>query len=177
MVVALLAPLLVGTPTVAAESFGDVGYEDASFSPAAGNITGEKPESKLWWNDGSWWASMIAPADEAHHIFRLDGSSQTWTDTGVQLDPRAGSRADVLWDAAAGKLYVAPHAFASPSGGSSAARLYRFSYSTLTSTYALDAGFPAGLEQHPGAFDVGLEGRDGRGVRIADDRLGGQVED
>src|SRR5215203_1608555 len=97
MVVALLAPLLVGTPTVAAESFGDVGYEDASFSPAAGNITGEKPESKLWWNDGSWWASMIAPADEAHHSFRLDGSSQTWTDTGVQLAPGAGSRADVLW--------------------------------------------------------------------------------
>ena len=41
-------------------------------------LTGEKPESKLWWNDGSWWASMWSqPSSAAYHIFRLNlGSSE-----------------------------------------------------------------------------------------------------
>src|SRR6266487_1896791 len=38
---------------------GNVGYQDGSTSGAGNAATGEKPESKLWWNDGSWWASMF----------------------------------------------------------------------------------------------------------------------
>ncbi|MFZ6004403.1 MAG: DUF7594 domain-containing protein [Actinomycetota bacterium] len=129
-------------PAAAADGFDDVGYEGAPFFPAAGSITGEKPESKVWWNDGSWWASMFAPTPGEHHIFRLDGTSQTWVDTGIVLDTRAGSRADVLWDESIGKLYVASHSFSSPSGGSSPAYLYRLSYDSGTDTYSMDPGFP-----------------------------------
>jgi hypothetical protein len=41
----------------------------------------------------------------------------------------------------------------------------------------LHAGRPAGLQQDPGPLDVALEGGDGGGVCVADDRLGGEVED
>jgi hypothetical protein len=35
------------------------GYLDFSFGPDTGNnTTGDKPESKLWWNDGYWWGSL-----------------------------------------------------------------------------------------------------------------------
>jgi hypothetical protein len=35
-----------------------IGYRDFSYPPKTGQNsrpTGEKPESKLWFNDGAWW--------------------------------------------------------------------------------------------------------------------------
>ena len=127
----------------------DTGYEGGSTSGAGTAATGEKPESKLWWNDGSWWASMLHPASQTYHIFRLDRSSQTWTDTGTLIDNRPKSRSDALWDGS--RLYVASHVFASSSSAAAAgnpARLYRFSYSSATKTYSLDAGFPAQISNY-----------------------------
>ena len=51
--------------------------------------TSDKPQSKLWFNDGRWWANMWDAVSGSNHIFRLDGPSQTWVDTGVQVDTRA----------------------------------------------------------------------------------------
>ena len=48
------------------------------------------------------------------HIFRLDSGTQTWSDTGVALDDRAGTRADTS-GTHTGKLYVASHKFAESS--------------------------------------------------------------
>jgi PKD repeat protein len=121
----------------------DTGYEGGSTSGAGNAATGEKPESKLWWNDGSWWASMLHATSQTYHIFRLDRSSQTWVDTGTPIDNRPKSRSDALWDGS--RLYVASHVFASSSSTAASgnpARLYRFSYSSATKTYSLDAGFP-----------------------------------
>jgi PKD repeat protein len=121
---------------------GDIGYEGPSTSGAQAALTGEKPESKLWWNDGSWWASMWSQPSSAYHIFHLNLGSQSWFDTGVALDNRSSSRADTLWDAASGKLYVASHIFSTGSSSGNPARLYRYSYNASTDTYSLDAGFP-----------------------------------
>jgi hypothetical protein len=123
---------------------GDVGYLDAQFPSvsSAFDPTGEKPQSKLWFNDGRWWADMLA-SDRHYYIFYLNGS--TWTNTGVALDDRAYTKADCLWDATNQKLYVVSGAFASdaPSGASDYnARLYRYSYNASNQTYALDTGFP-----------------------------------
>ena len=112
-------------------------------------------ESKLWWNDGTWWGSFYNPAVRAYHIYRLDTASQTWADTGTALDDRAGSRADVLWDDANQKLYVVSHIFQTigqPSELSSQwGRLYRFTFAAPTKAYTLDPGFPVtvtrGIEQ------------------------------
>jgi hypothetical protein len=138
-----LAPA-IGISSAAAAP-GDIGHEDQTYAPLGQSPTGSKPESKLWFNNG-WWATLFSPATMEHHIHRLDPATQTWADTGVAADPRDKTRADALWDAAAGKLYIASHLYTT-SGSSAApgkaARLYRYSYDPAAGSYALDAGFPA----------------------------------
>lgn len=80
-----------------------------------------------------------------YHIFRLDLATQTWTDTGVALDDRPSTRADVLWDAAQRKLYVASHKFNDSTSAGHPSRLYRYSYNANTGTYTRDAGFPVSI--------------------------------
>jgi PKD repeat protein len=137
------------TGLISVSSSGAVGYQGGSTSGAGTAATGEKPESKLWWNDGSWWASMFDATSQTHHIFRLNRSTQTWADTGALIDNRPKSRSDVLWDGS--HLYVASHVFASSSGTAASgnpARLYRFSYDATAKTYSLDAGFPVQINNY-----------------------------
>jgi hypothetical protein len=132
------------TPALAAEPV-DAGYRDFVFGDGCNSTpTGEKPESKLWYNDGSWWGSLCH-TDNRYYVFRLDSATQDWIKSDAALDDRPGSKADVLWDGAAGKLYVASHAFTNSGGPTSEAqrsRLYRLSYNATTKSYSLDAGFP-----------------------------------
>ncbi len=108
-----------------------------SPTPAASAVTGSKPESKLWYNDGFWWAQHAAVDRRRFFIYKLDPSTDTWVSTGVALDNRNGTRADTLWDGT--KLYVASQNFSrrrsrGPVGDD--ARLYRFSYNGSTDTTA-----------------------------------------
>jgi PKD repeat protein len=128
--------------TAAQAAPGDIGFEGPSMVGSGGGATGDKPESKLWWNDGFWWASMWSRSAGDYHIFRLNTANQSWIDTGTVLDDRANTRADTLWDAGTNKLYVASHLFSTGSSSGSPARLYRYSYEAATDTYSLDAGFP-----------------------------------
>jgi hypothetical protein len=118
----------------------DVGYRAFSYVGTTAP-TGEKPQSKLWFNDGSWWGSMFNTSDRDFHIYRYNWAANTWTITGTQLDDRTNASADTLWDEATNKLYVAS---AGPDSANSldSARLYRYSYSPSTDTYTLDSGFP-----------------------------------
>jgi PKD repeat protein len=152
----------------------DIGYEGGSTSGAGNAATGEKPESKVWWNDGSWWASMLHAASQTYHIFRLDRSSQTWVDTGTLIDNRPKSRSDALWDGS--RLYVASHVFASSSSTAASgnpARLYRFSYSSATKTYSLDAGFPVQIGNY--SAEALTVDKDSTGVLWATWTQGSQV--
>ncbi|NCF65124.1 MAG: hypothetical protein GWP61_04065 [Chloroflexi bacterium] len=128
----------------------DVGYLDFQYPSSLGNkeVTAEKPESKLWWNDGFWWASMWSSSGNAYHIFKLNWSTQDWVDTGTALDDRTDSKADVLWDGT--KLYVVSHIWAGSAGSASAGdrgELFRYSYDSGTKSYALDSGFPVEVNQ------------------------------
>ena len=124
----------------------EVGYRDSSFSSGTGGNnepTGEKPESKLWWNDGYWWGSIWNDTLKAYHIYQLELSRQEWIDTGIEIDKRQGSRADTLWDGH--YLYVASHLFTTSGAIASIGQrgmLYRFSYDTIVKKYSLDPGFP-----------------------------------
>lgn len=136
----------VAVPTAEAAT-SDVGYQGPSFAGVTAP-TAEKPESKLWFNDGRWWASMFAPASGTWHIFYLDRAStpETWVDTGTAIDNRANTLSDTLWDN--GKLYVASHVKAASSTTSQTgqpSRLYRYSYDATSKTYSLDAGFPTAI--------------------------------
>lgn len=130
----------------------EAGFRDFQWSGSGvtSSPTGEKPESKLWWNDGFWWGSLYSSTAKSYRIFRLNWSTQTWSDTGVSLDNRGLSKADTLWDAASQKLYVASHVFASAGGVPTSdstqwCRLYRYSYDPVNKTYSLDAGFPVNV--------------------------------
>ena len=76
----------------------DFNYGDPGFA-----ATRDKAQSKLWFHDGSYWAPMIDPFTREVHIFELrDGA---WADTGVFVDARSGSNADVVWTGS--QLYIA----------------------------------------------------------------------
>src|SRR4051812_37117370 len=95
---ALLAALalLFGMLTAAGPVTGatNVGFMGPSSAGAGTAPTGQKPESKLWVANGSWWGVLYAPG--GFRIHRLDRATETWVDTGVTIDTRASSRADVL---------------------------------------------------------------------------------
>ena len=135
--------------SVAFAAAGDVGYVDGATTGDGSAATGEKPESKLWWNDGSWWSVLFDTSSQTHHIFRLDRTSQQWLDTETVVDNRPKTRSDVLWDGA--KLYVASHVRASSNASAAwgnQARLYRYSYQAETGTYTPDAGFPVQINNY-----------------------------
>jgi hypothetical protein len=161
LVTVLFMVLLCAAPTGAA--IRDVGHMDNSYVGAGAAPTGGKPQSKLWFHDGTWWADMFDVVSQTWHIFRLDGVSQVWVDTHVQIDDRPSTRGDLLWDGV--HLYVASNALArsaSENVAGQAARLYRYSYSTTGHRYVLDAGFPVAMS------DVSSESlildKDSRGV-------------
>src|SRR5829696_904869 len=124
----------------AASAVDDVGYRDFSFNaPSVQAPTGEKPQSKLWFNDGTWWASMFNRTVGEYHIYRYDRATHTWSDTGTLIDERNSSKADTLWDGS--HLYVAT-AGASSTNSADGARILRYSYDATTKNYSLDPGFP-----------------------------------
>jgi Ca2+-binding RTX toxin-like protein len=116
----------------------DIGFQGPAYGlGTTGAPTTPKPESKLWWNDGFWWASMFRNGE--YHIFRLNLRTQTWSDTGVVLDDRASTRQDVL--STGSKLFVASHKYVPVTsdtvpGANDEMRLSRFSYNAAANTYA-----------------------------------------
>ncbi len=145
-------------------------YRDFAFDQAVQRTpTASKMQSRLWFAEGSWWAAMLQPTANRLAIFRLDPTSQVWTDTGVLVDERPFAYADVLWDGT--HLYVV-------SGGqrpspSHALRFVRFSYDDVTAGFTLDRNFPVPLSA------AGTNGatiaRDGTGTLWVSYVLGGQV--
>jgi len=145
LLAAALLGLALSQPEAARAAPGDIGYQGPSTVGAGSAPTGSKPESKVWQNDGYWWASMWHAASGDFHIFRLDPAAQAWVDTGVALDERGSTRADTLWDAGSGKLYVASHVFSESPATGYPSRLYRFSYNATTNVYTRDPGFPVSI--------------------------------
>jgi hypothetical protein len=137
---ALLTGLLALQTVVASEVRADSApqmYQDQTFA-AGTSPTEDKPQSKLWFNDGIWWALMRTNTNGADGnpdvtIHRLQ-ADHTWLNTGTVVDGRAASTGDALWTGS--KLYVASRV---TSGNINAARL---SYNATTDKYTMDSGFP-----------------------------------
>jgi hypothetical protein len=130
-----------------------VGTQDLSYAginqPTA--PSGEKPQSKLWLNGGIWWGSIWSTATKAFDIQKFDAVSG-WIDTGVAIDRRDKSLADMLWDGT--HLYAIS---AIRQGGATtdpSVRLYRFSYKTGSHSYSLDSEFPVTLFMPASSADL-----------------------
>src|SRR5438093_1450416 len=98
---ALLVAVIASTLALAGPArAADVGAAGPAVTGATAP-TGEKPQSKLWFNDGVWWGILYnatPPAGQAvrYEIFRdLNG---TWTPTGTVVDTRRNVWTDALWD-------------------------------------------------------------------------------
>jgi hypothetical protein len=109
----------------------------------------KRPESVVWWNDGSWWADMWDMHSQDFHIFRFSDSARRWIDTKTAVDRRINTDADTLWDGS--HLYIATHKRVrdmEPAVGGSASYLFRFSYSHSKHRYTLDHGFPTVINRY-----------------------------
>jgi hypothetical protein len=163
----LLVNTLPASSLIAAGTIVDPsGYKGLpfKFSPTVQTPTGEKPQSKLWYNDGRWWGDLFNNTDGKYHIYWLDLVSQTWKDTGTVLDPRPQTKADTLWTGT--RLYVASGGGSDLSGSGTTAQLsanlYRYSYNAALKRYSLDSGFPVTI-RNGGAETIVID-RDSTGT-------------
>ena len=83
---AVFAAIVFGAWTSASAQTS--GYHDFSYGSTITAPTGSKPESKLWFNDGIWWAVMFNSTLQGTNIYRLDIPTQVWSDTGTTVDDR-----------------------------------------------------------------------------------------
>jgi hypothetical protein len=139
------------------------------YTPTVQTPSGEKPQSKLWYNDGRWWGDLFNTSDGKYHIYWLDlrpasPTWQQWIVTATVLDPRPQTKADCLWDGV--HLYVASGGGSDPSGSGTTAilpaNLYRYSYNATTKLYHLDSGFPVAIRD--GGAETIVIGKDGKGM-------------
>jgi hypothetical protein len=146
------SPVTLPPPTTATYQDGDFG-STLTHEPTAG-----RSQSRLWFNDGRWWATLVDPQSQELHIARLDWEKQQWVDTGTLVDERVHVRSDCLWD---GKSLVIVSAGNKPSS-SQAVRIIRFHYDKPTERYVVDPDFPITVTS--GGVDNPVIGRDSAGA-------------
>ena len=95
---------------------------------------GDTGQSRLWFQDGTWWGVFLTAATGDQRIYRLDAASNAWSDTGVIVDDRDFARMDVISDD--GGVVIAS-AGPQPYDGH-ALRIIRFSYDPSARTYRGD---------------------------------------
>ena len=87
----VLAASILGLPgTAVADPV--YGTQSIAYSGVSNPPTSDKPQSKLWWNDGSWWADMWK-SGTGWSIYRLDRASMTAVEPARYLDPEAAAAA------------------------------------------------------------------------------------
>lgn len=146
MTVALLAAAALAAATALAPAAGAVGdqpgvpqsYLDQPYPAAVNRPSADKPQSKLWFHAGSWWALMASTGDGLVRIHALR-PDHTWADTGTLVDSRLNSTGDALFSGSDGKLWVANRATGSN------LQVNRFSFDTATRSWSADAGFPVSV--------------------------------
>lgn len=106
---ATTAAVVLGTlgATPAAAAVGaPVTYEGHSYDSSVKRPSEDKPQSKLWYHDGAWWALLVSEGGTLVHIHELM-DDHTWRNTGTLVDSRVGGTGDALWSIRDGRLYVA----------------------------------------------------------------------
>ncbi|MBI4942469.1 MAG: hypothetical protein HY830_17145 [Actinobacteria bacterium] len=138
---------ILGTVTAVAIATGGAGWVAAPAAAAGLPTTYTGPtvpatvvapsadtqQSKVWRADGAWWAVMADTATGTPTIHELL-TDHTWRDTGIAVDTRANSTADV--ETIGTTLYAASRT------ATGDLLFSRFTYSAGSRTYAKDSGYP-----------------------------------
>ena len=161
LVCALAALLTVSGFVVTAPlaQAADVGFAGPSYGSATSAPTGQKPQSKLWVADGTWWGSLFDAVSKDFHIFRYDWAANSWADTGVLVDERPNMYMDTLWDGE--HLYVIS-AGQNSTNSLHKPRLVRFSYSSAG--WQRDSGYPVEVAGVTGGVKAAVIDKDSTGT-------------
>ena len=154
LVLAFGLSLLLAAPSVATDDPNDIGFH-SSYKPTDGGgtpmePTGSKPESKLWYHDGNWFAVMFyeqsgVTGGEDFYIYRFDRQNNKWIrNANAKVDTRYSSRADALKVGTQGQVYIATHVFSESPASGDLSCLVRFNYNSTNDTYTRDSATPAG---------------------------------
>ena len=104
----LLSLLATIRPTAAAPA--DVGFMDHSYAASSvSDPTKDKPQSKVWFADGSWWGGLFVTGSNDYRIHKYNATSHTWAATSTVVDERNGSQGDYLWDGIGALRCVGEH--------------------------------------------------------------------
>ena len=104
--------------------------------PVGHDATADKPQSKVWYHDATWWCILYDGA-EGSYFYRLAGDSwEKGTFPDSRVYPTAYTRADVL--SSDPILFVLEWESTSP-------RLYKYEYDGENKAYNLLPGFPVNL--------------------------------
>ncbi len=110
--------------------------------------TEDKPQSKLWYNDSSWWG--ILPSGSGLYFYRMqDGVFVKQTFSNALVDAKNSARADVLWNGS--KLFVLIYK-------GTASSFATYTYDTVSDTYtrvgtATPLAYGSGVETGTVALD------------------------
>jgi len=130
----------VAAPLGSPRSFAGPGFGATDHDP-----TSSAAQSKIWFHDDRWWAVLWEAASGELRIHVLDPGPPAWLDTGVVVDERPGSRADVL---AEGDRIVVATGGSNPDSPRDAVRLVAFRYDPERAAYDLEPDFPVQLTDH-----------------------------
>jgi hypothetical protein len=150
----VLAGFSVLTGPAAAADVAPVTYQGPVYGNASATPpTADKPQSKLWFAHGSWWALMLSQETGTIRVYRLR-SDHTWVPASGTVDERPESTGDALWDGQ--KLYIVSR------DSSTAVRVLRLSFDNTSLTWSVDPGFVStvfngGVES--AAIDKDTQGR------------------
>lgn len=119
----------------------DAGFDMFSTSSAS---TGEKPQSKLWYHDGSYWGILRGPDGVAFY----EKQGTTWVrGTFANAVVNSSGNADVKWTGT--HLFVLIYA--------STSRVYEYTYNAGTRAWVLTSGFPVTVPNPSGSETMVLE--------------------
>jgi hypothetical protein len=142
-ILALVASLFLsalGPITSANAAAVAAGFKDHVYGPGVSDPSADKPQSKVWFADGSWWAGMFVDGSDDNRIHRYNATTHAWTATSTVVDQRNGSHGDYLWDAATNSLYVAS---ANSESAADPILVFKLNYNPATDTYTHDPAFTA----------------------------------
>ncbi len=128
----LVAAIPIGSGVAQAAPTAPTTYAGSTVPSAVSQPTRDKPQSKIWFAGGVWWALMATSTDGQVRIHRLDPDHK-WRSTGVLVDSRVNSTADALWTG--DELYVA-----SRLNDGIGVRVSSFDFNAQAGTWSLSAG-------------------------------------
>jgi Bacterial Ig-like domain len=151
LLVALTAVGLLAPAVPASAAVGEpVTYLGHAYSSTVTRPSADKPQSKLWYLDGAWWALMVGAGGSQVSIHELL-PDHTWRNTGTVVDSRANSSGDALWSTRDSRLYVASRV----SGAN--LQVSAFTYRPDTRTWAVAPAFPVTVSSGGGSESASID--------------------